>query len=77
MSEGANADNQKIESTENGIADDDCGNANHEQIIEKTEDEVQTVISNEETAVNTESDWQTPVSLKGFKKKLNEIFIAK
>lgn len=74
MSVGTNVDNQKIESVENGIADD-CTNANNEQIIEKTESEVETVISNEENGA--ESDWQKPISLKGFKKKLNEIFVVK
>lgn len=77
VSERANGDNETIELAENSIPEDDCGNANHEEIVEKTEDDVQTVIDNVETSANTESDWQTPISLKGFKKKLNEIFVVK
>lgn len=49
----------------------------HEQIIEKAEDNTHTVVINDENNVNNESDWQRPISLKGFKKKLNDIFVVK
>lgn len=53
-------------------------NSTHEQnMIETTEDKTQTVIINDENDINNESDWQRPISLKGFKKKLNEIFVFK
>lgn len=45
------------------------------QAIEETKN-VSTVMSNEND-VNNESDWRKPVSLKGFKKKLNEVFAVK
>lgn len=54
-------------------------NEKHEQIVEKTEQEIETVINKEEnTNTNTDSDWhKTPISLKGLKKQLNEIFSVK
>lgn len=73
--EQSNVDNQVAETVDNESAAPDT--ALHEQIDEKTEDNDQTVISNEENNVNIESEWQSPISLKGFKKKLNEIFIVK
>lgn len=58
---------------------------NHSEIVEKVEDSTNDTIqienehtNDEEKITNTaESDWQAPVSLKGFKKKLNEIFTVK
>lgn len=73
--EQSNVDNQANETADNESAATDS--ALQEQIDEKAEDDEQTVISNEENNVNIESEWQSPISLKGFKKKLNEIFIVK
>lgn len=58
---------------------------NHSQIVEKVEDSTNDTIQiehehtndEEKNTNNAESDWQAPVSLKGFKKKLNEIFTVK
>lgn len=55
------------------------------QIVEKVEDSTNDTIQienehtndEEKNTNNAESDWQAPVSLKGFKKKLNEIFTVK
>lgn len=75
MVEKLAVDGQKSEILEN------CNNVSEtvtsEPIVEKTEDNIQTVIRNDEIDVNNESDWQKPISLKGFKKKLNEIFVVK
>lgn len=71
--------------SQNVCTADDNSEMNHHQIVEKVEentnDTTQTEhqhTNDEETHINSaESDWQAPVSLKGFKKKLNEIFTVK
>lgn len=59
---------------------------NDSQIVEKIEDSTNDTIQiehdhtnddAEKSTNNAESEWQAPVSLKGFKKKLNEIFTVK
>lgn len=45
--------------------------------MNKTECKAETVIDSNENDVDSVSDWQQPISLKGFKKKLNEIFVVK
>lgn len=65
---------QKSENTVNVNTDDPI---TEKQTIEGTKD-LKTVIADENADVNNKSDWQQkPISLKGFKKKLNEIFIVK
>lgn len=75
VTEQINLDSQKSDATE--IGSHDAEPVTNGQIAEKTENNIQTVIRHEETDVNNESDWQKPISLKGFKKKLNEIFVTK
>lgn len=64
-------ENVKIENVETDVV------PVNEEMIEKTEDEIQSVIITEENDVNNESDWMRPISLKGFKRKLNDIFVIK
>lgn len=71
---------EKLENTENENA---CITAEiiqttTEETVKETDEEIQTInLNNEENDINSESDWQKPISLKGFKKKLNEMFIVK
>lgn len=75
VTEQINLDSQKSDATEIGSHDVEA--VTNGQFVEKTENNIQTVIRNDETDMNNESDWQKPISLKGFKKKLNEIFVTK
>lgn len=76
MTERTDLESQKNETIEND-RNNDSEIAVIEQIVEKTEENTQTVITTDAPDVNNESDWQKPISLKGFKKKLNELFVVK
>lgn len=68
--------NDQTEKTDNKHVDDFNDQAS-EQVIENTEEKTQTEINSEENDSNNESYWHRPISLKGFKKKLNEGFVVK
>lgn len=87
--EQSNEDNkQSNEPKADGAGHADANSEiNDSQIVEKTEDSTNDTIQiehehtndgDEEKSTNkAETEWQAPVSLKGFKKKLNEIFTVK
>lgn len=80
------ANNQNNEPVSiNAFNVDGNSDINHTETVEKVEDSTNDTIQielehtndEEKNTNNAESDWQAPVSLKGFKKKLNEIFTVK
>lgn len=80
VTDGAKNPNKGPENAENenSCATAEIAQTATEQIVKETEEETQTTSrDNEEIDMNAESDWQKPISLKGFKKKLNEMFIVK
>ncbi|XP_031634482.1 zinc finger protein 91 isoform X3 [Contarinia nasturtii] len=69
---------EKIDSNANIHVDDGSEITNIQVITETKPDKVNIITKdNEENDTNNESNWQRPISLKGFKKKLNEIFLVK
>lgn len=67
---------KKIETTE--IKNAEIVHTAAEKIVEKSDEKNQIVNPVDvENDINSESDWEKPISLKGLKKKLNEIFIVK
>lgn len=86
--EQSNEDNKQCNEpkSDGGCHTDANSEINDSQIVEKIEDSTNDTIQIEHEHTNddeekntnkTESEWQAPVSLKGFKKKLNEIFTVK